>query len=295
MTQRWKKNNLTNSLIVYNNNKFIIPLIKRNKSILEKDKPPEIKKSEIKNSFYSKTWLMFKDKVNLKNLVKDISSNKKEIFLTLGIGFICCMLYFIYILFGDGYEEISPLSDIDLLNSEKKDVSERSNLKTTSDLKYKEKFLLKKSCSKNIFINEIKETFNKYKFYSGREQSPMLDNKIVNQLNESLQHQMIDPDLTHLPCCTEDEKKYNSLKLESLKVKKEFFELQERLDLLSIGKHSKEFNKLSSDVKNLAQENICDEKIYLKKKKNETLNKLSNLHFEMINILHIRSKKIKKY
>jgi hypothetical protein len=67
----------------------------------------------------------------------------------------------------------------------------------------------------------------------------------------------------------EIEKQYNNLKVETLKVNQELSVLQYRLNSLFKGKQSEEFNKLPSDIKNLAQENISEETLYLLKKKNE--------------------------
>lgn len=213
--------------------------------------------------------------------------------ITLCMGIICCMLYFVFIIFSDGYEESWNIYDI--VNLEKKDVSNKSNVNRILNTEYKEirydSQQNKSCCVKSIFINDIMENFKKYKFYSGSDQSTISDNKILNELYEFLHVKKLkDHDLRHLPRCTEYEKQYNNLKLETLKVNNEYYELQERIDNLSRGKNSKEFNKLPSDIKSLAQENICDEQIYLYKKKNENLNKLWNLHFEMINLLYNISK-----
>lgn len=77
-------------------------------------------------------------------------------------------------------------------------------------------------------------------------------------------------DSSLLPSASNDlevEKQYNNLKLETFKVNQELSELQYRLHTLFKGKQSEEFNKLSYDIKNLAQENISEETLYILKKK----------------------------
>lgn len=74
------------------------------------------------------------------------------------------------------------------------------------------------------------------------------------------------------------------IEAETNKIVKQCEDLQEKIDNLDRAKISEEFNRLPSDIKSLAKENIYDEQNHLKQEKIENLNKLCNLHMEKINI-----------
>ena len=80
------------------------------------------------------------------------------------------------------------------------------------------------------------------------------------------------------------EKQYMAIKLETSNIIKQCESLQEKIDNISLGETSKEFNRLSYDIKSLAHSNIVDEQIYLKDKLNECLNILSYLHLKILNL-----------
>ncbi len=188
-------------------------------------------------------------------------------FITLIIAIFCCMFYFVSILFSEGEQE--PLSDI---VDYEIDVSAVPNIPTGSNLEYKEK-TFKSWSEKNILINDNKDSFKKYDFFYKLSGCSRSDNKILNEVIQSMK-KIEDVNSSLLPIAShshdfEIEKQYNNLKVETLKVNQELSVLQYRLNSLFKGKQSEEFNKLPSDIKNLAQENISEETLYLLKKKNE--------------------------
>lgn len=83
----------------------------------------------------------------------------------------------------------------------------------------------------------------------------------------------------------QDERQYKEIATGTIKIKQECEDLQKQINNLSIGKNSEEFNKIPWDIKSLVKENIYDEKRYLKDKKIENLNKLSELHLKSIDLL----------
>lgn len=139
-----------------------------------------------------------------------------------------------------------------------------------------------KSWIRKINFNLIKDSlYNNNLFDLSNKYKTNFDLDIKNNLNEQ--------NILYKISEYEKDKKQVEIDTETVKTYKEYRELQERLDKVSICKNSNEFNKLPYDIKQLAKENIFDEEIYLKDKKNEKLNKLSNLHLEKIDLL-IRSK-----